>query len=152
MERAYKFAIEELKVSNLSAIKVLRHILENPARAGLSFTRPKSDIRSLADDVYDVITKIKNMYITAASQTQERVAEDAAVVINILHKLAEEGRVAAVLLAKSALVPGTPKELLGVRNSVYMVSGVRRIGYAVPLARFVSLFIRAEEAAEEPME
>jgi hypothetical protein len=152
VERAYKFVAEELKVTGLSAIKVLRYILENPARAGLSFTTPKSGARELADDVYNLITKIKNMYITAASQTQERIAEDAAVVVNILNKLVEERRVAVVILAKSPLIPGVPKEFVGVRNSVYMVGGVRRIGYAVPLARFISLFIRAEEVAEEVAE
>ena len=152
VERAYRFVAEELKVSGLSAVKVLRYILENPIKAGLSFTVPKFDARELVDDVHDLIVRIKNMYITAASQVQERIAEDAAVVVNILNKLAEEKRVVAVVLAKSPLIPGVPKEIMGVKNNVYMVNGVRRIGYAVPLARFVSLFIRADEIAEEAAE
>ncbi|MFZ8810875.1 MAG: hypothetical protein ACO2PN_22550, partial [Pyrobaculum sp.] len=152
VERAYKFAAEELKVSGLSAVKVLRYMLENPAKAGLSFALPKSDARALTEDVYEVAMRIKNMYITAASQTQERIAEDAAVVVNILHQLAKDGRVLAVILAKSPLVPGAPREIMGVRNSVYMVGGVKRMGYAVPLARFASLFIRGGEAAEEAAE
>jgi len=152
VERAYRFVAEELKVSQLSAIKVLRYILENPAKAGISFTAPRGGSREMADEVYDVIMVIKNMYTTAASQTQDRLAEDAAVVVNILDRLAKEGRVAAVLLAKSPLIPGTPREFMGIKNNVYIVGGVKRIGYAVPLARFAALFIRAEEAAEEASE
>jgi hypothetical protein len=151
VERAYKFVAEELKVSQLSAIKVLRYILENPAKAGLSFTVPKAGAREAADEVYDIITKIKNIYTTASSQAQDHIAEDAAVVVNILTRLAEEKRVNAVVLAKSPLVPGSPREFMGVKNNVYIVGGVKRIGYAIPLARFVALFIRTE-AAEEAAE
>jgi hypothetical protein len=147
VERAYKFVAEELKVSQLSAVKVLRYMLENPAKAGLAFTTPKAGAREAADDVYDVVAKIKNTYAAAASQ--DKLSEDAAVVVNILTKLAEEKRVYAVILAKSPLVPGAPREFLGVKNNIYLVHGTRRIGYAVPLARLVSLFIMSEEAAEE---
>jgi len=150
VERAYKFVAEELKVSQLSAVKVLRYMLENPAKAGLSFTVPKAGAREAADDVYDVIAKIKSVYATAS--LQDKLTEDAAVVVNILTRLAEEKRVNAVVLAKSPLVPGAPREFLGVKNNIYIVQGVRRIGYAVPLARLVSLFIMSEEAAEEAAE
>jgi hypothetical protein len=149
VERAYKFVAEELKVSQLSAVKVLRYMLENPAKAGLAFTTPKAGAREAADDVYGIVAKIKNMYVTATSQVQDKLTEDAAVVVNILTRLAEEKRVNVVVLAKSPLVPGAPREFLGVKNNIYIVQGVRRIGYAAPLARFVSLFIMSEEAAEE---
>jgi len=150
VERAYKFAAEELKVSQLSAVKVLRHILENPSRAGISFTTPKGDIRALADDVYEVVMVIKNMYVTAVSQTQDRLAEDAAVVVNILDRLAKDGRVSVVILAKTPLIPGAPRMLAGIQKNVYMVNGVKRYGYAMPLARFVKMFLDSAKVDELP--
>jgi hypothetical protein len=146
VERAYKFVSEELKVSQLSAIRVLRHILENPSRAGAAFSAPRSDVQERLNDVYDVIVKLKNMY--AASASQDKLIEDAAVVVNILNSLAEERRVNIILLAKSPLVPGMPREVLGAQKSVFSVAGVKRAGYAVPLARFVRLFLDAEAGEE----
>jgi hypothetical protein len=149
MERAYKFVAEELKVSQLSTIKVLRYILENPAKAGLSFTVPKSGGREAVDDVYDVIAKIKSMYTTAASQMQDRLSEDAAIVVNMLDRLAQEKRVAVVVLAKTSLVPGAPRTLSGIQKNVYVVGGVKRYGYAIPLAKFVNMFLDSERAEED---
>jgi len=153
VDRAYRFVAEELKVSQLSAIKVLRYMLENPARAGIVFTRPKSaNLRELADDVNEIIMTIKKMYTTAVTQTQDRVAEDAAVAANILDKLIEEGRLSVVLLAKSPLVPGAPRTLAGIPKNVYVVNGVRRYGYAMPLNRFLKMFldsVNVEEGGEE---
>jgi len=148
VERAYKFVAEELKVSQLSAVKVLRHILENPGRVGISFTTPKGDIRALADDVYEVVMAIKNTYVTAATQTQDRLAEDAAVVVNILDKLVKDSRVGVVVLAKTPLVPGAPRTLAGIQKNIYMVNGVKRYGYAMPLARFVKMFLDSVSADE----
>ena len=146
VERAYRFAAEELKVSQLSAVKVLRHVLENPGAAGVAFSAPRSDVQERLNDVYDVIVKLKNMYATSASQ--DRLAEDAAVVVNILNSLAEERRVNIILLAKGPLVPGAPREVMGVQKSMFSVGGVRRAGYAIPLARFVRLFLDAEAGEE----
>jgi hypothetical protein len=97
------------------------------------------------DDVYDVVVRIKNTY--AASP--EKLMEDAAVVVNILSRLAEEKRVQAVLLSKTPLVPGEPRELLGSQRNVYIIANVKRKGYAVPLARFVKMFLDSEYAEEE---
>jgi hypothetical protein len=41
VNRAYEFAADELKTTQLTAVKVLRHILENPQRAGIRLTVPK---------------------------------------------------------------------------------------------------------------
>lgn len=150
VDRAYQFVADDLKVSQLSAIKVLRYIFENASRAGIAFTTPKSaDLRALADDVYDVVAKIKSMYTTASSQLQDRLSEDAAVVINILTRLAEEKRVAVVVLAKTPLVPGAPRTLAGIQKNVYVVGGVKRYGYAMPLAKFTNMFLDSERAEED---
>jgi hypothetical protein len=147
VERAYKFVSEELKVSQLSAVRVLRHILENPGAAGVAFSAPRSDVQERLNDIYDVIVKLKNMY--AASASQDKLIEDAAVVVNILNALAEERRVNIILLAKSPLVPGMPREVLGAQKSAFSVAGVKRAGYAIPLARFVRLFLDAEAGEGE---
>jgi hypothetical protein len=150
VDRAYQYVAEDLKVSQLSAVKVLRYIFENASRAGIAFTVPKSaDLRALTDDVYDVIARIKSTYTTAASQLQDRLSEDAAVVVNMLDRLAQEKRVAVVVLAKTPLVPGAPRTLAGIQKNVYVVGGVKRYGYAMPLAKFVNMFLDSERAEED---
>jgi hypothetical protein len=150
VDRAYQYVAEDLKVSQLSAVKVLRYIFENASRAGIAFTVPKSaDLRALTDDVYDAAARIKSMYTTAASQAQDRLSEDAAVVVNMLDRLAQEKRVAVVVLAKTPLVPGAPRTLAGIQKNVYVVGGVKRYGYAVPLAKFVNMFLDSERAEED---
>jgi len=100
--------------------------------------------------VYEVVMVIKNMYVTAVSQTQDRLAEDAAVVVNILDRLAKDGRVSVVILAKTPLIPGAPRMLAGIQKNVYMVNGVKRYGYAMPLARFVKMFLDSAKVDELP--
>jgi len=145
VERAYRYVAEELKASQLSAIKVLRYVLENHAKSGVAFGVPRENVRELVDDVHEVVVRIKNTYAASA----DKLTEDAAVVANILNRLAEEGRVQAVLLSKTPLVPGEPRELLGSQRNVYVVAGVKRKGYAVPLARFVKMFLDSEYAEED---
>jgi len=149
VERAYKYVAEELKVSQLNAVKVIRHLLENAQRVGMAFSRPRDvgQVKERADDVADVIMRIKNMYVTAPAA--DKLAEDANVVVNILNSLINEGRVNVVIFAKSPLVPGVPRMVMGAPRSVYAVNGVRRHGYSMPLANFLRIFLDSEPPVEE---
>ena len=62
-------------------------------------------------------------------------------VYTILSRLLEEDRVLAVIYARTPIVPGVPKEFMGVRQSVYSADGAKRYGYAIPLHRIVRLFL-----------
>jgi len=148
IERAYRFATEELKVTQLSAIKVLRYLLENSKRAGMAFTRPRGEERliEMRQQLEDALTKLRAQYV----QADGRMPEDAAVVYTILSRLLEEDRVLAVIYAKTPLVPGVPKQFMDAPKSTYAADGVTRAGYAIPLHRVVRLFLDLD--AEEEIE
>jgi hypothetical protein len=149
VERAYRYVAEELKASQLNAVKVIRHLLENAQRIGIAFSRPRDaeQIRARADDVADVVMRIKNMYVVAP--VSEKLAEDATVVVNILNNLLNEGRVNVVVFAKTPLVPGAPRTVMDAPRSVYAVNGVRRHGYSIPLAKFLRIFLDSEPPVED---
>jgi hypothetical protein len=149
VERAYRYVAEELKATQLNAVKVIRHLLENPHRVGIAFSRPRhgEQVKERADDVADVIMRIKNMYATAPAG--DKLAEDATVVVNMLNSLINEGRVNVVIFAKSPLVPGAPRQVMDAPRSVYAVNGARRHGYSIPLAKFLRIFLDSEPVEED---
>jgi hypothetical protein len=152
LRRAYRFVAEELKVSQLSALKVLRYVLENAHSAKIAFSKPRGADRELfSDRLRDVIERIEKEHTVAYDpQSGRRLTEDAAVVVSILNKLLEEGRLQVILFAKGKLVEGYPAEFLGASKSLYVnpYTGQKEHGYAIPLHRFVGLFVGAEETEE----
>jgi hypothetical protein len=152
LRRAYRFVAEELKVTQLSALKVLRYVLENAQSAKIAFSKPRSiDREELVDRLRDVIERIEQEHTVAYDpQTGRRLTEDAAVVVSILNKLVDEGKLQVVLFAKGKLVEGYPTEFLGAPKNLYVnpYTGQKEHGYAVPLYKFVEIFISAAEAEE----
>jgi hypothetical protein len=151
VERAYRVAMDDLKATQLSAIRVVRYILENPARFGVAFSKPRGDVRELADELEDVIHKIKKMYTVRHDSSGAPVlSDDAAVVVAILEKLLEEKRLQVVLFAKSPLVPGAPREFLNAKVMTYVnpLTKAKTSGYAIPLSRFLTLFLDSSSAVE----
>jgi hypothetical protein len=152
LRRAYRFVAEELKVSQLSALKVLRYVLENAHGAKIAFSRPRAaDREELVDKLRDVIEKIEKEHTVAYDpQGGRRLTEDAAVVVSILNKLIEEGKLQVVLFAKGKLVEGYPAEFLGAPKNLYVnpYTGMKEHGYAIPLYKFVEIFVSAAEAEE----
>jgi hypothetical protein len=153
LRRAYKFVADELKVSQLSTIKVLRYVLENTQNAKMAFGKPRSgDREELGQRLQNVIERIERNYASAYDpQTGRRLTEDAAVVVSILKSLLEEEKLQAILFAKGKLVEGYPAEFLGAPKSLYVnpYTGQKEHGYAIPLYRFVELFVGADETEEE---
>jgi len=152
LRRAYRFVAEELKVTQLSALKVLRYVLENAQSAKIAFSKPRSiDREELVDRLRNVIERIEQEHTVAYDpQTGRRLTEDAAVVVSILNKLVDEGKLQVVLFAKGKLVEGYPTEFLGAPKNLYAnpYTGQKEHGYAVPLYKFVEIFISAAEAEE----
>jgi len=138
VQRAYQFAMEELKATQVTAIKVLRLLLENPQAAGLAFTKPRDRFEEQRKALERALERLGKLYVRADGS----MPEDAAAVYAALRRRFEEGEVAAILLARSKLVPGVPREFLGAPKSVYTnpYTKQRETGYAVPLARLVELF------------
>ena len=138
VQRAYQFAMEELKATQVTAIKVLRLLLENPQAAGLAFTKPRDRFEEQRKALEKALERLGKLYVRADGS----MPEDAAAVYTALRRRFEEGEVAAILFARSKLVPGVPREFLGAPKSVYTnpYTRQRETGYAVPLARLVELF------------
>jgi len=152
LRRAYRFVAEELKVTQLSGLKVLRYVLENAQGAKIAFSRPRTaDREELVDKLRGVVERIEQEHTVAYDpETGRRLTEDAAVVVSILNKLLEEGKLQVVLFAKGKLVEGYPAEFLGAPKNLYInpYTGQKEHGYSIPLHKFVEIFISAAETEE----
>jgi len=140
VNRAYEFVANELKGTQLTAVKVLRYILENPQRAGIKLTAPRGNenIDKLRNELSAVITN----RLPPPNGGED---PDLTVLRQILTNAHDDGRVLAVLFARSPLIPGVPKEFMGARSGVYSMDGVKRIGYSIPLAKLVRVFLTGED-------
>ena len=158
INRAYEFLSSELKVSQLTAIKALRYILENPSRAGVKLTVPRREsLDKLEVELGEAISK----YLVQPYGIEEQVSDmddsqvkvvgkdpDAIDLYALLKNARSKGKVLAVLYAKSPLIPGTPREFLGSQKNTYSAGKAKRFGYAIPLAKLVRVFLGGGE--EEP--
>jgi len=140
VNRAYEFVANELKGTQLTAVKVLRYILENPQRSGIKLTVPRDaqNIDKLRGELSTVISK----RLPPPNGGED---PDLTVLRQILTNAHDEGRVLAVLFARSPLIPGVPKEFMGTRSGVYSMDGVKRIGYSIPLAKLARVFLTGED-------
>jgi hypothetical protein len=146
---AYKFVGDELKTTQLTAVKVLRYLLENPQRAGIRLTTPRNsdDIDRMKTDLEATLDK----YLITPYGIDDDTAKgasgkdpDAAALYAILRNAKNDDKVQVVLFARSPLIPGSPKEFLGARSGGYMDGGVKRVGYAIPLAELIRIFLTKE--------
>jgi len=133
VNRAYEFVANELKGTQLTAVRVLRYILENPQRAGIKLAMPRKreDIDKLKGELDSVIRSL-----SAVNKDP-----DADALYQLLDNAYNEGKVLVILYARSPLIPGVPKEFLGAPKNVYAESGAKRFGYAVPLSQLVRVFL-----------
>jgi hypothetical protein len=149
VNKAYEFVASELKTSPSSAVKVLRHLLENPQKAGIKLTRPKTreELERQKNDL-DVAIHKYLVYRYGIEDTPDRgiIGRDPdAVALYVLLKNAyDEDLVEVVIFKKSPLVPGTPRVFLGAPESSYVINGVKKNGYAIPLAKLVRVFLERE--------
>jgi len=153
LNRAYEFVANELKTPQLTAVKVLRYILENPQRSGIKLTTPRSreELEKQKTELDIAIHKYL-MYRYGIEDTQDKGItgkdQDAVSLYVLLKDAYDNDKVTAVLIAKSPLVPGAPKVFLGARESSYSVDGINRNGYAIPLAKLVRIFLESEVVTE----
>jgi hypothetical protein len=137
----------------LTAVKVLRYILENPQRSGIKLTTPRSrvELEKQKTELDIAIHKyLMNRYGIEDTSDKGIVGkdQDAVALYMLLKNAYDEGKVQVVLFAKSPLIPGVPKEFLGAPKSVYAEGGAKKFGYAIPLAKLVRIFLAGEEESE----
>ena len=149
VNKAYEFVASELKTPPSSAVKVLRYLLENPQKAGIKLTRPKTreELERLKNDLDAAIHKYL-VYRYGIEDTPDRGIvgkdPDAVALYTLLKAAYDEDLVEVIIFKKSPLVPGTPKEFLGAPESSYIINGVKKNGYAIPLAKLVRVFLERE--------
>jgi len=141
-QNAYKFVTEALRVTQPTAIKVLRLVLENPGLTGIQFSRPKDPDRlsQYMEALDNVINELADRYkIVDTDKGPVGTDQDAVIVYSILKKLQAEGRVQIVLLAGYPLVGGSPSKFMDAVRSEVGRSG--RYGYYVPLYKIVRVML-----------
>ena len=158
--RAYEFVASELKTSPSSAVKVLRYLLENPQRAGIKLTKPRSSEELEREKTeLDITIHTYLVYPYGIGETSDKGDPDATALYTLLKNAYDEGKVYVVLFARSPLIPGTPRVFLGAPESSFTINGVKKNGYAIPLAKLVRIFLEREienenegsgETTEEP--
>jgi len=144
INNAYDFVINQLNVSNPTAIRVLRYILENPYQAGAVFASAKDKQRAdkLLNELYSAMTQLAEMYnVTEGDKGPIGPDPDAVIAYSILKNLHENRKVYIALLANGQLVRGMPQTFLGVEKDRVSVGGKIKRGYYIPLGFFVKIFL-----------
>jgi len=149
VNKAYEFVASELKTPPSSAVKVLRYLLENPQRAGIKLTKPRNseELEELKRDLDEVIHRYL-MQPYGIEDTSDRgvIGKDPdAVALYVLLKNAyDRDLVEVVIFTRTPLIPNAPSTFLGAPVSTFSVGGVKRNGYAIPLAKLVRIFLERE--------
>jgi hypothetical protein len=146
VSNAYNFVASELKTPPSSAVKVLRYLLENPQRSGIKLTTPRSreEREKLKTELDEVIHKYL-MYRYGIEDTSDRGITgkdpDAVALYVLLKAVYDEGLVEAIIFANSPLMPNAPSTFLGALVSTFSIGGVKKNGYAIPLAKLIRIFL-----------
>jgi len=151
LNNAYMFA-ESMGITNPTMIKILRYILENPQKAGIVLVgvRDREKAEKYARDLDAVIHQLAFRYnIVETNTTIQGTDPDATIVYSILKNAYNNAKYQVAILAKSALIPGTPRQFLGSIQTNTTINGKRVIAYFVSLADFVKLFLHGETEETE---
>jgi len=150
VSRAYEFVSNELKTPQPTGVKVLRLILENQRKAGIRLARPKSreDLDKLRTELDIAIHKYLMYRYGIEESSNGGITgkdQDAVTLYMLLKDAYDNDLVTAIIMRKSPLLPGTPRTFLGAYESSYNVDGRKENGYAIPLAKFVRVFLAGED-------
>jgi len=113
---AYNFVTEHLGVTNPTAVRVLRYVLENQHQAGavLAGVRDKQKADELANELYNAMMRLAEMYnITEGDKGPMGPDQDAVIVYSILKNALNNRKVYIALLTNGALVRSSPTTFLG---------------------------------------
>jgi hypothetical protein len=149
ISNAYRFVTAQLRVTNPTAIRVLRYVLENQHKAGavLAGAKDKEKADKLADELYKAMMQLAEMYnITENDKGVMGPDQDAVIVYSILKNALNNRKVYIALLANNALVGSSPRTFLGADKTNVSFAGKIKKGYYIPLGTFVRLFLtKADE-------
>ncbi len=157
LDRAYDFVASELRATQLNPVKVLRFILENPRKAGIRLAKPKTrEEREKLKTELDIAIHKYLVYRYGIEDSGDGGVvggdDDARVLHNLLKNAYDEEKAMVIIFRKSPLLPGLPKSFLGAREGRYSIDGIKRNGYAIPLAKLVRIFLAGEENEDGEVE
>ncbi|MEM0237903.1 MAG: hypothetical protein QXP97_07655 [Desulfurococcus sp.] len=158
VERALEVARKLLGETNITSLKLLESIIENPSVYGIKFTYGRNDVEEQEEikRLRGIICKSVGSYNpqdlhmlcgSSADVKQELYSLD-----KKLRNYYENGKLFVVIKSRSALCPGTPKRFLGFPERGYSDGGSKFNGYKIPLSRFIEIFIGRTSAREEKEE
>jgi hypothetical protein len=152
LNNAYMFA-ESMGITNPTMIKILRYILENPQKAGVVLVgvRDRDKAEKYARDLDAVMHQLAFRYnIVETQSTIQGTDPDATIVYSILKNAYDNAKYQIAILAKSALIPGTPTQFMGSPKNNVPLNDRMVKGYYLSLAEFVKLFLHGKtEETEE---
>ncbi len=137
-ERATEIARKELGVTSLTGLKTLLSLLENPDAYGIRTAKPKDS--KVAEEESKQLLDLATSLATASGEERQRLAAK-------LGELAGQQATRAIIKAGGPLIPGTPKQFLGVQKGTYTFGGKTVSGYSIPLSKIIRIFL--PEAVEE---
>ena len=132
-ERAYEIARQQLGATGLTGAKVLLSVIENPDAYGVKLMKPREVPQDEAKELFDLAEKLMN----DPSEEKRRLGQ-------ILDRFAKALTARIVLKANGPLVPGAPRQFLGVEKHEYKFGGGYAHGYALPITRFAEIFLLSE--------
>jgi hypothetical protein len=143
---------EMIGITNPTAIKILRYILENPQKAGIILVgvRDKDKAEKYARDLDAIMHQLAFRYnIVETQSTVQGTDPDATIVYSILKNAYDNAKYQIAILAKSALIPGTPTQFMGSPKNNVPLNGRMVKGYYLSLAEFVKLFLHGKTEETE---
>ena len=156
IERALEISRRLLGDTNLTALKLLESIIENPNIYGVKFTYSKNDSAE-TNEMLKLREIICKAYGNPDPQDFHPLCGSTRDVKPELHHLDrklreyyEMGYIYVVIKARGPLCPGTPRRFLGVPEGHYSDGGSKFNGYRIPLSRFIEVFLSKATAEEEP--
>jgi hypothetical protein len=154
IERALEVSRRLLGETNISSLKLLQSIIENPHIYGIKFTYSRDDREEL-DEIQRLrgaMCKAINSYDPqdphALCGSSRDVKPELYSLDEKLRRYYESGYTHIVIKARSPLCPGTPRRFLGAPERGYSDKGVRFNGYRIPISRLIEIFLGRTSARE----
>jgi hypothetical protein len=156
IERALEISRKLLGDTNITGLRLLESIIENPQIYGIKFTYSKSD----GAEMYE-ISKLKGIICKAYGNpdpqdyhmlcgTTRDVKPELYSLDKKLREYYETGYIYVVIKARGPLCPGMPRQFLGAPVDHFSDEGAKFNGYKIPLSKFMEIFISKARAEEEP--
>ncbi|MEM2472769.1 MAG: hypothetical protein QXI64_09775 [Sulfolobales archaeon] len=155
VERALEVSRRLLGDTNITALRLLESIIENPNVYGIKFTYSKSDGEELNE-----ILRLRGIMCKAVGnpdpQDYHPLCGSTRNVKNELYSLDkklrdyyEAGYTHVVIRARGPLCPGAPRRFLDSPEGGYSDGGTKFKGYKIPLSKLIEIFIGRASAKEE---